>query len=66
MLTREMLWNMKADEVMVVTRGEREIHIYRVYSHKRIYRIVTASGEQLKPVYGHTVVAWYHQGWLFD
>ena len=50
MLTREMLWNMKADEVMVVTRGEREIHIYRVYSHKRIYRIVTASGEQLKPV----------------
>lgn len=66
MLTREMLWNMKADDVMVVTRGEREVHIYRVNDHRRIYSIVTASGERLKPVYGHTVVYWYKQGWLFD
>ena len=66
MITREMLWNMEADEVMVITRGEREIHIYRVNDHQRIYRIVTASGEQLKPVYAHTAVYWYKQGWLFD
>lgn len=61
-----MLWDMKADDVIVVTRGEREVHIYRVNDHRRIYRIVTASGEQLKPVYAHTVVYWYKQGWLFD